>query len=152
MDFETLYRRYFDHVRRFAQALTGSAADADDITSATFVRAWTSTRPIRVTTAKGYLLTIARNLWRDQLRAARPASESIETLVHEQSPEASAIEAEHTARVLAAMRGLPQGDREALLLRTSGLGYDEISVILGISLTATKVRIFRARQKLKESL
>jgi len=60
--FHDLYERYSRDVYRFALYLSGDPALADDITSETFVRVWSSREPIRFATVKGYLLTIARNL------------------------------------------------------------------------------------------
>jgi len=62
-DFHALYVRYSPDVFRFALYLSGDRHDAEDITSETFVRAWTAPGPIRAATVKGYLLTIARNLF-----------------------------------------------------------------------------------------
>ena len=61
--FHDLYESYSQDVYRFALYLSGDPAVADDITSETFVRVWSSPEPIRLATVKGYLLTIARNLW-----------------------------------------------------------------------------------------
>src|SRR5215471_20529110 len=61
--FHELYESYSRDVYRFALYLSGDPALADDITSETFVRVWSSPEPVRLSTVKGYLLTIARNLW-----------------------------------------------------------------------------------------
>jgi DNA-directed RNA polymerase specialized sigma24 family protein len=50
--------------------------------------------------------------------------------------------------VFKAIRRLPEGDRAALLMRTGGLAYDQIAPALGISVTAAKVRVHRARKRL----
>ena len=68
MDLSGLYRRYSQDVYRFAYWLSGNAADAEDITSETFVRAWTGANRVRAATARAYLLTIARNLFLQQRR------------------------------------------------------------------------------------
>ncbi len=60
-DIENLYKRYAGDVRRFALYLWGNVVMADEITSDTFVRAWTAADRIRQPTVKGYLFTIARN-------------------------------------------------------------------------------------------
>lgn len=62
---EQLYRTWSSDVRRFAYWLTRDRAAADDITSETFVRAWTHLGRIRTESVKGYLLAIARNLAHD---------------------------------------------------------------------------------------
>src|SRR5215813_1854127 len=67
-DFSELYRRYAPDVFRFALYLTGNRADAEDITSEVFVRLWASSEPIKSQTVKGYLCTIARNLFLQGMR------------------------------------------------------------------------------------
>ena len=61
--FHELYESYSRDVYRFALYLSGDPALADDITSETFIRVWSSPEPVRLATVKAYLLTIARNLW-----------------------------------------------------------------------------------------
>src|SRR5579864_8331129 len=67
-DFSSLYRKYAPDVYRFALYLSNERGEAEDITSETFVRAWTSPEPIQMATVKGYLFTIARNLFLQGLR------------------------------------------------------------------------------------
>jgi len=66
--FHELYSRYSDDVYRFAYWLAGNPHDARDITSETFVRAWTAPEEPRTESVKAYLFTIARNLHRKQWR------------------------------------------------------------------------------------
>src|SRR5678815_2133241 len=73
-DLDALYRRYAAEVFRFALYLTGERSDAEDITSETFVRAWTSSTPIELATVRGYLFTIARNLF---LQSRRNSARSV---------------------------------------------------------------------------
>ena len=61
--FHELYEKYSRDVYRFALYLSGDPALADDVTSETFVRVWSSPEPVRLATVKAYLLSIARNLW-----------------------------------------------------------------------------------------
>ncbi len=74
-EFERLYERYARDVYRFALYLSGSAAEADDITSETFVRVLTSRDAIRTATVKAYLFTIARNLYVDARRRQSRSAE-----------------------------------------------------------------------------
>ena len=67
-DFSSLYRKYAPDVYRFALYLSNERGQAEDITSETFVRAWTSPEPIEMATVKGYRFTIARNLFLQGLR------------------------------------------------------------------------------------
>src|SRR5215475_8725374 len=67
-DFSAMYSRYAADVFRFALFLSGDRGEAEDITSETFVRAWTAPGPIEASTVKGYLFTIARHLYLKTLR------------------------------------------------------------------------------------
>jgi RNA polymerase sigma-70 factor (ECF subfamily) len=145
--FRTLYQRYSADVFHFALYLTGNHDEAEDITSETFVRAWTSPAPIRTETVKGYLFTIARNLHRRGLRRSGrnvPLEESIEDPGAD--PLAVAEQKALLRAVMERLRALPYSDRSALLLRAvEGLTYEEIARALGISLAAVKTKIHRAR-------
>jgi|ERR1035441_1164281 DNA-directed RNA polymerase specialized sigma24 family protein len=61
-DFSALYKKYAPDVFGFALYLSGERGEAEDITSETFVRVWTSPEPIEMATVRGYLFTIARAL------------------------------------------------------------------------------------------
>jgi RNA polymerase sigma-70 factor, ECF subfamily len=52
-------------------------------------------------------------------------------------------------RTLRAMQTLPELDRTVLLLRAEEeLSYEDIAVATGLSVSAAKVKVFRARAKL----
>jgi RNA polymerase sigma factor (sigma-70 family) len=146
-DFRTLYQRYSADVFRFALYLSGNRSDAEDITSETFVRAWTSSARIRTNTVKGYLFTIARNLYLQGLRRSRRHVELHEPIQDPGvDPLANAERKAQLRAVLARLRELPEMDRSALLLRAvEGLTYQEIAQALGISLAAVKTKIHRVR-------
>lgn len=61
--FQELYQRYARDVYRFALYLSGDPSLADDISSETFIRAWTAPGEIRQATVKAYLFTIAKNVY-----------------------------------------------------------------------------------------
>lgn len=77
IDVADVYGRYARDVYRFALYLSGNRAQAEDITSETFARAWIGRGQIRVGTVKAYLLMIARNLH----RVAGEASPDTQALV-----------------------------------------------------------------------
>ena len=145
--FGDLYSRHAADVFRFALYLSGNHAEAEDITSETFVRAWTAPAPIRMATVKGYLFTIARNLF---LQGRRKTSRQVELSDELKDPGAGpyvrAEQDSELALVLSALQRLPEVDRAALLMRAEDeMPYDEIARALGISLASVKVKIHRAR-------
>jgi RNA polymerase sigma factor (sigma-70 family) len=152
--FWLIYERYNGDVHRFALFLTGEAAAADDLVSETFIRAWTARNRIQQETVKGYLLTIARNLYRDQLRARRRFV-ALEETMEDKAPGVD-VQVEHRSSlhdVRARLRRVAKGDRRALLLYVfKEMSYAQVAAALGISIGATKSRICRAREALSAPL
>jgi RNA polymerase sigma-70 factor (ECF subfamily) len=148
--FHELYSRYANDVYRFAHWLTGNPNDAQDITSETFIRAWTAPEEPRMDSVKAYLFAIARNLHRKQWRRTSRLQELDEEMsAPETAPDMAAEQKDEFQRTLAALQALPEIDRTVLLLRAEEeLSYEDISATTGLSVTAAKVRVFRARAKL----
>jgi len=151
-DFSELYRRYAPDVFRFALYLTGNRGDAEDITSETFVRLWASSEPIRSQTVKGYLCTIARNLFLQGIRRhSRRVDLSEELPDKAAGPQERAEQRDELERVIACLQKLPELDRAALLMRAlEDLPYEEIALALGISVASAKVKVHRARLALEQ--
>jgi RNA polymerase sigma-70 factor, ECF subfamily len=145
--FAELYEKYAPDVYRFSLYLSGQRSDAEDITSETFVRAWASAEPIRTATVRGYLFTIARNLFLQGIRKkSRQVSLDEDLRDPQASPYAQAEQKSELRAVLAEMQKLPEIDRAALLMRAfDEMPYEDIARSLGISLAAVKVKIHRAR-------
>lgn len=149
-DFHELYTRYAQDVHRFALYLSCDPALADDITSETFLRAWSSASPIREATVKAYLFTIVRNLYlQERTRTARHV-ELTDSLPSDVASQDRRVEHQSTlTAVLTALRVLPEVDRAALLMRTQdGMSYEEIAQALQLTLSSAKVKVHRARIKL----
>lgn len=148
--FHELYIKYADDVYRFAHWLTGNPDDARDITSETFVRAFTGAAEPRLESVKAYLFTIARNLHRKQWRRASRQEPLDETMPDPATaPDEAAANRDEFRRTMTALQTLPEIDRTVLLLRASdGLSYDDISAVTGLSVVAAKVKVFRARARL----
>jgi len=152
IDVGAVYNRYAKDVYRFALYLSGNRAQAEDIASETFARAWVARDQIRVGTVKAYLLMIARNLYRDgQRRDWRARQLDLGMPDPGPDPETTAGDRDALRRVLDALAQLPEADRAALLLSAQeGLSSEEIAATLGLSVAAVKVKIHRARLRLNE--
>ena len=151
-DFTALYRKHAPEVFRFALYLSGERAEAEDITSETFARAWASPEAIRAATVKGYLFTIARNLFLQGLRKqSRRAELDVELADPQPSQLVRSEGREELRAVFARLQELPEIDRAALLMRSlEAMPYEEIARALGISLAAAKVKVHRARLALAD--
>lgn len=150
LDFEALYEAYAADVYRFVLWLAGDSAEAEDITSETFIRAWTRNSTLRTETLKAYLFAIARNLFLEGVRK-RKRQVVLEDIYHDPAPGPdklveARLNLQSVGRVL---QTLPEPDRTAFVLRVQHeLPYAEIARVLEISLTASKVKVHRVRKKL----
>jgi len=151
-EFEALYQKYARDVYHFALYLSGERGEAEDITSETFVRVWASSEPIRTATVRGYLFTIARNLFLHGLRKkSRHVALDDDLRDPQASPYAQAEQRAELQAVLAELQKLPEIDRAVLLMRAfDEMPYEEIARAVGISLAAVKVKIHRARLALAD--
>jgi RNA polymerase sigma-70 factor (ECF subfamily) len=151
--FHEIYERYSKDVYRYSFWLSGSAQDADDLTSETFARAWVGRHKIRTETVKAYLFAIARNLYLNQKRNANRKVELNHDLVDPNPGPDQLVETRlELDRTMEAIQTLSEMDRTAFLLRIQHeLPYDEIARILEIPLTTVKVKVHRARLKLAEA-
>jgi RNA polymerase sigma-70 factor (ECF subfamily) len=149
-DFHQLYEAHARDVYRFAMYLTGNEDEAGDVTAEVFLRAWAGVDAIRQTTARGYLIAIARNLVRDRRR-----SKAKETGLDQDFESGGTTEEERVdfERTMDAVRALPEGLREPLTMSAlGGMSYEEVAKELGLTLATVKIRIFRARQRLAEQM
>jgi len=150
--FHELYESYSRDVYRFALYLSGDPALADDVTSETFIRVWSSPEPVRLATVKAYLLTIARNLWLMERRRCLRRQGLDETIPDSGQSALRRVEVkDELDKVLRALQEFPEVDRAALLMRADeGLPYEEIAVALGLPVATVKVKVHRARLKLAQ--
>lgn len=161
--YSALLSRHRDPVFRLARNHLGSDADALDVTQEAFVSAFANlarydpARPLRA-----WLLRIALNKCRDWGRKravrrlfafARPLDEAAEVADAAPDPEQALASTREVARIRGAIAALPAQLKEPLILcAIDGLAQDEAAGVLGISRKAVETRIYRARQKLSETL
>ena len=146
---ERLYLDNRERVLRFLLHLTGDVELARDLVQETFARYLS--RYGRDSEQLGLLFTIARNAGLDALRRWRTSPQpERETADPRSNPEHQLIDRQEMDRVLAAIRRLDDTDRQLVaLLATSTFSYREIGRLLDLSETNVKVRVHRARLKLK---
>ena len=146
--FQDIYAEHAPAVYRCLLVWTRNSAVAEDLTAETFVRALASEQPVRAASARAYLIAIARNLWRQQLRSGwrQQPLDQAPAAAREDPDAVLALQA-----VLAALAELPDPLREPLVLfAQGGLSYEAIAEQLQLPVATVKIRIFRARQKLEK--
>jgi RNA polymerase sigma-70 factor (ECF subfamily) len=150
LNFLDMYESYATDVYRFTLWLAGDSVEAEDITSETFIRAWSHKSKIRTETLKAYLFTIARNVYMRQ-RRKRQNQVHLDDVYPDPAPGPDrVVESQlELIRVRQVLHSLPEIDSTAFVLRVQHeLPYAEIARILGLSLSAAKVKVHRVRKKL----
>ena len=155
---------YLDGLYSYALVLTRNHAEAEDLVQETYIRAMQAMGRLRAgSNMKGWLFTILRNVWFNQLRKWRNApqmvgievGDGIADSIIEPSKDSydlyvSKMEAE---QVRAAIQELPVEFREIILLREyEDLSYLEIASVLDCPVGTVMSRLGRARAKLRALL
>ena len=141
--------------------MLGQQQAAEDAAQEAFINAWRSIGSFRGDSFRSWLLRIAANLCRDELRRrGRRPSSSLDTALEagmpdppddDPLPEESALNAELRSSLDAALAQLPEEQRTAIILcDIEGLDYAEIAVAMNTSLGTVKSRIARARMRMRE--
>ena len=154
INFHELYNKYADDIYRFVYWLSGNRQDAQDITSETFMRALINKNSIQLQTVKGYLLTIARNLYLQKMRNTKNYELLHENLQDEFPTAEKNMEIKSELQAtLNAIQKLSEPDRSVLIMHAQHqMPYGEIAAATGFSLSAVKVKVHRARLKLQTYL
>ena len=138
---------------RVAFYILEDAAEAEDAVQELFLKLWSGRDALDgIRSRKGYGLQVLRNLCLDRIRRSRKM-ETPAVLPEPEWPgrqDEAVDEKQRLAKVLDAIKSLPDRQREVLTLRTlDGLSYEEISRRTGISQLTLRVLLSQARRKLK---
>ena len=147
-----LFERHHRSVFGFLRRMEGSAQDAEDLTQEVFLRVLRALDQYQERALeRAWVFRIARNVWLDHRRALGRAPQAGPVAdIHLARPPAGALAGLALDQALAR---LPEGEREAFLLReVGGLGYVEIAEATGATPDAVRSRIHRARLALRAML
>ena len=158
--FEALVRATCAETYTLAYRLTGNEEDAHDVMQEAYFRAWKGLKRYRGDAAfTTWLYRITANCASTHLaRRSRDRHESLgEDDVPDERPEVDPQSrlgaADDRERLQVALQSLPSEMRAVVVLRdVYDLPHEAIAAELGISEGAAKVRLHRARRKLRERL
>lgn len=154
--FETLFRQFQREVYGWILRIVRDPAAAEDLTVETFWRIYRSHG--RFDPAKSFgawARRIATNAALDHLRnmRAQRAEVALPDGLSQGPPPDPAIQREFREQVARCFRQLPAKLQiVATLALVEEQSYEEIAAALGISVSAVKLRVFRAVRKLRKSL
>lgn len=168
--FETLVDKYKQPVVNVVARIIHDPAEAEDIAQNVFLQVFKAAERYQVTAKfSTWLFTIARNLSLNELRrrSRRPAS-SLEAMTDSEdeggpvrqiedrrvsSAVDETLQAELVDKIDEVLGDLPVNQRTAIVLvKEKGMSYDEISAILGCSVSAVKSLIHRGRETIKSRI
>jgi RNA polymerase sigma-70 factor, ECF subfamily len=153
---------HIDGLFSYALVLTRNRSEAEDLVQETYVRAIRAMGSLRTgSNVKGWLFTILRNIWFNQLRQRRTAKvvpmdgeeSAIDIAGTAKDPYAFYVSKMEHEQVREAIQRLPADFREVILLREfEELSYQEIATILDCPAGTVMSRLARARIKLRTLL
>jgi RNA polymerase sigma factor (sigma-70 family) len=146
---EARFREVFSHLGAVtAYARRRGSRDPDGIAAETMTIAWRRLDDVPADDSLPWLYGTARNLVLAEARRSEPSTAATDEREHVDQPP---VELDPTLE--RALRGLSQLDREALLLVAwEDLTPGQAAKALGISPVAFRVRLLRARRRLRASL
>ncbi|MBC8004838.1 MAG: RNA polymerase sigma factor SigZ [Verrucomicrobia bacterium] len=149
-----LWIRFADSLRRFIHSKVKNDVLTDDLLQETFIRIHSKIDTLQDDTrVQSWVYQIARNIIYDHFRKSNPESiaemPEVEDAKHEQDEAMT-----NTVRdMVLLMEDLPEQDCQALCrVEFEGMSIREFAEKTGISYTAAKSRVARARNKLSDLL
>lgn len=155
-DLAALHRRHYSSLVRLASVLVDDVGTCEELVQDAFVAALGRDHPWRdETKAPAYLRSAVLNGARTHLRrrVVRQRPQALQVVHDDRSPEADALARDEHQVVLAALRSLPERQREVLALRYYlDLSEAEIAETLGIAAGTVKTHAQRGLTALHASL
>jgi len=165
LDFKKIYDAYAPRIKLYLEKLAGSD-EADDLTQETFARVSRSLKNFRGQSSLWtWLYKIATNTAIDRSRKNKLAKQNLGLDVVEEMADKNiwageipalddhVIRREMNSCIRDVIFKLPETYRTVIVLSEfEGLKNEDIAIILGLKLEAVKIRLHRARLKLKEEL
>jgi RNA polymerase sigma-70 factor, ECF subfamily len=163
--FNQAMAEHHDALSRFAMVLTHDKSKAEDLVQETYLRAVRAQDQLRPdSNLTGWLFTIMRNIWLNQLRQARSDGRPLELDAAPEGcldwldnvgsdPHAIFVRKIENENVRAAVECLPHHYLEVVTLRhIEGLSYRQIACVLQCPVGTVMSRLGRAHKKLRLQL
>ena len=154
MDFEKIYRIYFEDIYRFLLSLCKNKDIAQDITSETFLKVINNANKIeKLTNIKSYIFSIAKNTYinyykKNKIMIATDDIEKFDCGI--ESFEESLLEDESVKILKDAIEKLDEPYKSITKLRLNDLSFKEIGKIYGKTSNWACVCYYRAKERLKD--
>jgi RNA polymerase sigma-70 factor (ECF subfamily) len=156
MPFDCVLQAWHAHegeLRGFLIHRLGDADSADDLLQETFLKSMRQGAAFcEIDNPRAWLFQVARNAVIDRARLAKPQIELLEQIAAPSTNERAPVD-ELDACLLRNLAEMAAEDRQIIeQCDLQGIRQHEFARIHGLSLPATKSRLLRARQRLREAL
>ena len=158
--YEELVRRYEPQVFQTCRNYLGGIQEAEEASQDILLRVFHGLKRFQGnSTFKTWIYRVAMNVCATRY-AKRKEDARRRELIQKERADKSQTHVEETEMeaqelggpVGSAMKSLPDDDRQILILRhTAELSFDELSAALGLKLSATKMRLYRAEERFREA-
>jgi RNA polymerase sigma-70 factor (ECF subfamily) len=153
--FRQWVNEYQDQAWTLARYLLKDGAEAEDACQEAFVKLWQHQDSIDPAKIKPWLMKVTRNGCLDRLRRRKPNEEFSEQMEqdHALGPSQDTQQRELAQWLRRAIASLTEPYRSLVVLRDiQQHSYEEVAVVLELSLPQVKVYLHRARKQLREQL
>jgi RNA polymerase sigma factor (sigma-70 family) len=153
-----LYERHAAVMLRLLRRLTADVAEAEDVMQEAWLAVWASAGTFRgESSARGWLLGVARRTGHDKLRRKTLARADLEEAANVADPdpgvEEQVLAAAGLARIEAAIERLSPMLREVVVLAlVEDLPYRDVAAAVGVPVGTVKSRMSLARRRLEADL
>jgi RNA polymerase sigma-70 factor (ECF subfamily) len=151
-DFEAFFHAHYARIARVVDRVVGDRGRAEDLAAEAFWRLWRNPRA-QGESAGGWLYRTAVRLALNELRDGQ-RRRRYESLAHDPpespTPEEAHAAAEERQQVRQILAMLREPQAELLILRASGLRYDELAAALNLNSASVGTLIARAQQAFRK--
>ncbi|GAA4279418.1 RNA polymerase sigma factor [Aquimarina mytili] len=151
--FTELFETHAEAVRNLIYYKCGDRDQAEDVMQEAFIKLWDHCKKVLFDKAKGFLCTVANNLFLNQVARKKVRLEYSKiprSNKNVESPDFVMEEKEFMDKLQRAIGELPDGQREVFLLnRIDKKTYKEIAEMLEISVKAVEKRMHNALKKMR---
>lgn len=151
MNFENIYKEYWQKVYRLSLGYLNDSDAAKDMTQETFIKVWKNLDNFRKEAVIGtWIFRIATNTCLRQIEVNKRVSNttlsdsnSLETIVPDQIEEKTQLLYQYISE-------LPEIERIIISLELEDVKQSDIAIIVGISDSNVRVKIHRIKEKLTQ--
>lgn len=155
-NYNRTYNENSEKLRNFIYYKCGDLKRAEDLMHEAFVRLWKNCEKVILEKVTGYLFTTANRLFLNEVEhekvKLRFEKETTNTY-HTVDPHYELEEAEFKKILEEAISALPETQREVFLMnKIDKLSFQEIADLQGVSLSAVHKKMYKAMDKLKDTV